>query len=148
MKIRFRVSIFIVAWMFLPVVGMADSFSLKRVVIDKSQQMLFGYEGERLMFETRVSTGRWDRSTPNGFYHAEEKHLVHYSRKYHNAFMPFSVLVTGNVFIHGYKEVPFYPASHGCIRVPLSDGKRNPAKCFFEWVEIGTPIEIRGQWMK
>ena len=37
-------------------------------------------------------------------------------------------------------SVPKYPASHGCIRVPLTEG--NPAKLFYEWVSKGTPIEI------
>ena len=58
--------------------------------------------------------------------------------------MPYSVQVNGNVFVHGFSSVPRFPASHGCIRVPLDNG--NPAKQFFEWVEPGTPIEITGHW--
>jgi lipoprotein-anchoring transpeptidase ErfK/SrfK len=36
--------------------------------------------------------------------------------------------------------VPRYPASHGCIRVPLNEG--NPAKFFFEWANLGIPVEV------
>jgi lipoprotein-anchoring transpeptidase ErfK/SrfK len=118
--------------------------SVKRVEIDKTSQMLRAYEGDRLVFQTRVSTGRWDKSTPNGLYAAGDKSPMHYSRLYHHAPMPFSVYITGNVFIHGFTYVPAWPASHGCIRVPLDGG--NPAKQFFEWVEPGTPVEIIGQW--
>ncbi len=116
----------------------------KRVVIDKTTQTLRAYEGERLVLQSRVSTGKWDRSTPRGQFTAGEKYRMHYSRLYHNAPMPFSVEVTGNVFIHGYTEVPARPASHGCIRLPLDHG--NPARQFYEWVEPGTPIEIIGSW--
>jgi lipoprotein-anchoring transpeptidase ErfK/SrfK len=106
--------------------------------------VLRAYEGDKLVFQSRISTGKWDRSTPNGNYQAGEKFRMHYSRLYHNAPMPFSVEVSGNVFIHGFSYVPRRPASHGCIRLPLSDG--NPAKRFYEWVEPGTPIEISGRW--
>ena len=116
----------------------------KRVVIDKTQQVLRAYEGDQIVLESRVSTGRWDRSTPNGTFEAGEKHRMHYSKLYHNAPMPFSVHVTGQVFIHGYTEVPPRPASHGCIRLPLTGD--NPAKRFFEWIDPGTMIEIIGHW--
>ena len=38
----------------------------KRVVIDKARQVLLAYEGERLVFQSRVSTGRAGRRTPSG----------------------------------------------------------------------------------
>lgn len=116
----------------------------KRVEIDKTQQVLRAYEGERLVLESRVSTGKWDGSTPNGQYRAGPKHRMHYSKRYDNAPMPYSVEVVGNVFIHGFTSVPKRPASHGCIRLPLTGD--NPAKRFFEWIEPGTPIEIKGKW--
>lgn len=58
--------------------------------------------------------------------------------------MPYSVQVNGNIFIHGFSDVPRWPASHGCIRIPLTEG--NPARKFFYWVSIGTPIKIVGEW--
>jgi lipoprotein-anchoring transpeptidase ErfK/SrfK len=118
----------------------------KRVEIDKTTQTLRAYEGDKLILETRVSTGKWDRATPNGQFSAGDKFRMHHSRLFDNAPMPYSVEVTGNVFIHGFGSVPRWPASHGCVRVPLDGG--NPAKRFFEWVEPGTPIEIKGHWEK
>lgn len=113
----------------------------KRVEVDLNLQRLFAYEGERLVFETNVSTGRPGHRTPAGSFTAgPAKHARHYSRLYDNSPMPWAVQVNRNVFIHGYKDVPSYPASHGCIRVPLTGG--NPARWFFEWVERGTPIDI------
>ena len=75
---------------------------------------------------------------------AGDKFRMHYSKLYHHAPMPYSVQVTGNIFIHGFSYVPRWPASHGCIRVPLTGD--NPARRFYEWVEFGTPIEISGRW--
>ena len=116
----------------------------KRVVIDKTTQMLRAYEGERVVIESRVSTGKMGRRTPSGNFTAGDKERMHHSRLYHHAPMPWSVDVNGNIFIHGFTSVPDRPASHGCIRIPLAGD--NPAKRFFDWVEPGTPIEITGEW--
>jgi len=115
-----------------------------RVEIDKTTQTLKAYEGNELVLASRVSTGKAGKRTPSGDYFAGAKYLMHYSALYHHAPMPFSVQISGNYFIHGYSSVPAYPASHGCIRLPLNEG--NPAQRFFEWVQPGTPIHIRGEW--
>jgi lipoprotein-anchoring transpeptidase ErfK/SrfK len=121
----------------------APALPAKRVEVDKTQQIMRAYEGDRVILETRVSTGR-EGAPPRGRYYAGEKSRMHYSRLFHDAPMPFSVQLSGNFFIHGFSSVPDYPASHGCVRVPL-DGD-NPAKQFFEWVEPGVPIDVVGQW--
>ena len=38
---------------------------------------------------------------------------------------------------HGYYTVPVYPASHGCLRVPIPD-----ARSLFNWIRIGTPVDV------
>jgi len=38
--------------------------------------------------------------------------------------------------IHGYVEVPVYPASHGCLRIPPPD-----AISVYNWVHVGTPVD-------
>jgi lipoprotein-anchoring transpeptidase ErfK/SrfK len=54
------------------------------------------------------------------------------------------VQIRGHVFIHGFRSVPDFPASHGCIRLPLDRG--NPARFFYEWIDRGTPVKvIRGE---
>ena len=115
----------------------------KRVRIDKTVQTLTAFEGERQVLQSQVSTGKPGHGTPTGNFKAGSKSLMHYSKLYDNAPMPYSVQVSGNYFIHGYTSVPNYPASHGCIRMPLSGD--NPAKRFYEWVESGTPISIVGE---
>lgn len=39
--------------------------------------------------------------------------------------------------IHGYKSVPTYNASHGCLRVPVPD-----ALSIFRWVQYGTKVAV------
>lgn len=113
----------------------------KRVEINLTTQSLTAYQGERVLLETPISSGRRGYSTPTGSFTAgPAKYRMHYSTLYDNSPMPWSIQVTGHIFIHGYHSVPPRPASHGCIRVPLKDG--NPAKWLFEWIEIGTPIRI------
>jgi hypothetical protein len=41
----------------------------------------------------------------------------------------------GGYAIHGYASVPNYPASHGCLRVPIPN-----AMSIFDWIDIGDPI--------
>lgn len=117
----------------------------KKVVVDKATQTLTAYQGEAIVLQTHISTGRPGHNTPNGKFTAGPvKDRIHYSHLYDEAPMPYSVQVDGNVFIHGYSSVPRYPASHGCVRMPL--GRANPARQFYEWVDIGTPVTIQGEW--
>ena len=117
----------------------------KRVVINKKEQKLRGYQGERLVVETRVSTGRRGYTTPSGTWNAgPEKARLRYSRKYDNAPMPWAIQITGGYFMHGYTSVPKRPASHGCVRLPLWGV--NYAKWLWHWVDLGTPITIADDW--
>jgi lipoprotein-anchoring transpeptidase ErfK/SrfK len=118
-----------------------DPFTHKRVEIDKTEQVLRAYEGDQLVFQSHVSTGKQGKRTPNGNFQALTKQRMHRSRLYHNAPMPFSVQISGNYFIHGFSSVPNHPASHGCIRLPIEDSKR-----LFDWIAPGTPISITGKW--
>ena len=39
--------------------------------------------------------------------------------------------------IHGYAEVPPYPASHGCLRIPIPD-----AAAVFAWSRVGEIVDV------
>ena len=43
----------------------------------------------------------------------------------------------GGYAIHGYADVPNYPASHGCLRVPIPNARQ-----IYDWVDIGDPIFV------
>ena len=123
----------------------AIQFANKRVEVDLANQRLRAYQGARLVLESHISTGREGKKTPPGEFKAGPvKSPMHRSRLYHNAPMPWSVQVHENIFIHGFQKVPRHPSSHGCIRLPLTGA--NPAKWFYDWIDIGTPVSIRGHW--
>jgi peptidoglycan hydrolase-like protein with peptidoglycan-binding domain len=51
-------------------------------------------------------------------------------------------MVDANYFIagyaiHGYAEVPTYPASHGCLRIPVPD-----AAAVYAWAQYGDPVDV------
>jgi hypothetical protein len=113
----------------------------QRVVISLAKQQLQAWQGSRLILQTNVSSGRNNR-TPAGEFHAGPyRAQMHRSSRYHNAPMPWSVQINGHIFVHGFSSVPAYPASHGCIRMPLDKG--NPARFFYEWVLTGTPVSVK-----
>jgi peptidoglycan hydrolase-like protein with peptidoglycan-binding domain len=51
--------------------------------------------------------------------------------------MVHSAYFVGGYATHGYPSVPVYPASHGCLRVPIAD-----ALSLFRWIRIGTPVDV------
>jgi len=120
-------------------------FANKRVEVDLANQRLRAYQGSRLVLDSAISTGREGKKTPPGEFKAGPvKSRMHRSRLYHNAPMPWSVQVHENIFIHGFRKVPRRPSSHGCIRLPLTGA--NPAKWFYNWIDLGTPVSIKGHW--
>jgi lipoprotein-anchoring transpeptidase ErfK/SrfK len=49
--------------------------------------------------------------------------------------MVYSSYFIGGYAIHGYASVPNYPASHGCLRVPIPN-----AVSIYNWIDLGDPI--------
>lgn len=66
-----------------------------------------------------VSSGRPGYETPTGTFVILQKRVEHYSNLYNNAPMPYMQRLTwGGVALHA-GQLPGYPASHGCVRLPL-----------------------------
>jgi hypothetical protein len=51
--------------------------------------------------------------------------------------MYYSAFFVGGYAIHGYDPAPDYPASHGCMRVPISD-----AISIYHWINIGDRVDV------
>ena len=66
-----------------------------------------------------VSTARRGYHTPRGTYQPVSLQKMHYSKKYHNSPMPYSVFFKGGYAVHGtpYVKQLGKAASHGCIRL-------------------------------
>lgn len=92
--------------------------------LSEQRARLFDAEGNEL-FSTRVSTGRKGYSTPTGEFVITDKNRDWTSTIYH-ASMPYFQRLSCRDFGLHQGNVPGYPASHGCIRVP----EGNAAKLF------------------
>jgi L,D-transpeptidase catalytic domain len=113
----------------------------QRVEVSLKEQVLRGWQGGTLVINTHISSGKGGCTPAGEFKAGPHRELLHHSRLYNNAPMPWSVQINGHIFVHGSRSVPNYPASHGCIRMPLSG--RNAARYFYEWVISCTPVSIR-----
>jgi hypothetical protein len=81
------------------------------IEVDKTKQVLYVVRGGKVTLIVPVSTGRTG-NTPIGLFHV-------YSKVPGGAVMYYSNFFTGAFAVHGYVDVPPYPASHGCVRVPM-----------------------------
>lgn len=89
------------------------------------------------IFSAPVSTGRPGFATPAGRYVITDKHLTHTSTIYKTAQMPFFMRLNCRDFGMHEGQLPGYPASHGCIRLPGS-----AARQLYKDVPIGTLVSI------
>jgi hypothetical protein len=86
---------------------------------------------------TTVSTGRRGYRTPTGIFTVLQRRAVHYSSRYNNAPMPHMQRLTWyGIALHG-GDLPGYPASHGCIRLP-----RDFARLLFGVTRLGMTVVI------
>lgn len=88
------------------------------VVNKRSQTMNVIVDGEH-QYSWKVSTARKGYYTPSGTYYPYSLQPMHYSKKYDNAPMPYSIFFNGGYAIHGTGAVSSLgrPASHGCVRL-------------------------------
>jgi hypothetical protein len=88
------------------------------VLVSIPQQTMHVYRNGILIGRSTVSTGAQGHSTPSGVFTILEKSREHYSKTYNNAPMPnMQRLTWSGVAMHS-GNLPGYPASHGCIRLP------------------------------
>lgn len=106
----------------------------KFILIDVGEQCLGLYEYGKLIHLFPISSGRY--GTPARRFLILSKEKDHYSSKYGNAWMPYSLRLFGNYFLHG-GILPSYAASHGCVRLIFEN-----AVFVYDWTPVGTPGEI------
>ena len=111
--------------------------SVNHIIVSLADQRLYAYHDQQLVAWSNVSSGRPGHETPTGAFTVSEKDVDHHSSLYDNAPMPFFMRLTdGGVGLHA-GQLPGYPASHGCVRLPLA-----MAGELYQRVESGTPVEI------
>lgn len=122
----------------------------KEIVIDISEQHLYAYQNNQLVFSFVASTGIGD-STRIGTFKVLDKIPRAYSRTF-NIWMPYwmGIYYSGTLEngIHGlpllmngvelWGNLLGRPATYGCI-----ESKTSEIKQLYDWAEIGTPVIIR-----
>jgi hypothetical protein len=104
----------------------------KHVEGDLGNQLLALIYGSRVYRVYPISSGKPSTPTVLGRYR------VYYRVPgYLPDGMYYSSFFTGGYAIHGYNPAPDYPASHGCMRLPISD-----AVSVFDWVVMGDRVDV------
>lgn len=101
------------------------------IEVDKTRQVLFEVRRGKVVRVIHVSTGATG-NTPVGRFHTYLK-----TPGLLPSGMYYSMFFTGAFAIHGYHSVPAWPASHGCVRIPMWLAPR----LFYRW-PLGTTVYI------
>lgn len=132
------------------VASAAAALTNKRIIIDRSDQMMYAYEGEELFMKENVSTGIKVTPTPRGTFTVYKKTPSRYmqgplpgiSEKYYdlpgvpwNLYFTYEGAVIHGAFWHNSFGKPY---SNGCVNLPLSS-----ARILYEWAPVGTKVTVR-----
>jgi L,D-transpeptidase catalytic domain/Bacterial SH3 domain len=134
----------------LPPQGAAQSSSTKRILIDRSEQKLYAYDGTKLFMEEKISTGLEISPTPRGIFHIYKKTPTRYmqgpiigiSEKYYDLpGVPWNLYFTEQgAIIHGaYWHNNFGKQwSSGCVNM-----LPEKAKELYMWADLGTEVTVK-----
>lgn len=129
----------------------APSGGGKIVIVDLSEQHLYAYQGDQLVYSFVASSGaaptytragefRIQSKIPNAYGSAWNIWMPHWMGIYwagstENGIHALPVTANGTVLWAGYLGAP---VSYGCIVLGTYE-----AKLLYDWVDIGTPVSIR-----
>jgi lipoprotein-anchoring transpeptidase ErfK/SrfK len=93
------------------------------MVVSIAEQKAYVFRAGKLIGVTTVSTGKKGHRTPTGSFTILQKNRRHFSNLYNNAPMPNMQRLTWDGIALHAGALPGYPASHGCVRLPLEFSK-------------------------
>ncbi len=102
------------------------------VEVDISRQVMVMADHRRARYTFHASTGAPATPTITGHYQVYRK-----TPGYNSEGMYYSSYWHTGYAIHGYKSVPTYNASHGCVRIPIPD-----ARFVYDRLPIGTDVYV------
>jgi lipoprotein-anchoring transpeptidase ErfK/SrfK len=95
------------------------------------------YDSNGFFAESPVSTGMAGHSTPMGVFSIIQKHKFHHSNIYSGAPMPYMQRITWSGVAMHAGVLPGYPASHGCIRMPMAFAMK-----MWNWTKMGARVIV------
>jgi lipoprotein-anchoring transpeptidase ErfK/SrfK len=108
----------------------------RRLEIYRDPGVLLMVEDGEVVRAIHTSTGSFGR-TPTGDFHVYVKSIYSWSVPFH-VWMPYAAYFHGGIATHQSSDVPSYPASHGCVRLPEGEADR-----VYRFVDVGTPVSVR-----
>lgn len=107
------------------------------IIVSIPDQRVFVYRNGIRIAVSTCSTGKPGHATPTGVFTILQKDKDHHSDEYNDAPMPnMNRLTWSGVALHA-GELPGYPASHGCVRLPLEF-----SALLFTVTQVGTVVII------
>ena len=94
------------------------------IYVDLGRQRASVYRNGVRIGVSTISSGKDGFDTPTGVFTILEKDKDHHSRTYDNAPMPYQLRLTWKGVAMHAGNLPGFPASHGCVRLPLEFAKR------------------------
>ena len=106
-------------------------------IVSIKDQRVSVYDAQGGAIRSPVSSGAGGYETPVGTYSILQKNREHYSNVYDDAAMPFMQRITWSGIALHEGQLPGYPASHGCVRLPSSYAER-----IFPLTKIGMRVIV------
>ena len=107
------------------------------IAVSIEQQKVRVYDSNGLFAESPISTGMKGHSTPMGVFSIIQKNKMHRSNIYSGAPMPYMQRITWSGIALHAGVLPGYPASHGCIRMPMPFAVK-----MWNWTRMGARVVI------
>src|SRR4051812_30133999 len=107
------------------------------IAVSIDQQKVRIYDANGLFAESPVSTGMKGHTTPMGVFSVIQKNKMHRSNIYSGAPMPYMQRITWSGVAMHAGVLPGYPASHGCIRMPMAFAVK-----MWNWTRMGARVII------
>lgn len=110
------------------------------MVISLDEQLAYVYRNGLRIGVSTVSSGKKGKETPTGVFTILQKQKDHRSSLYDDAPMPFMQRLTWDgVALHA-GNLPGYPASHGCVRLPYEFARR-----LFDLTSYGMTVVVAAE---
>jgi len=108
----------------------------RRIEVFRDKGVILLVNGGKTVRAIHVSTGAGANATPTGRYTVFRKELRSWSVPF-KVYLPYASYFNQGIAFHEWSEVPAFPASHGCVRIPAPE-----SKIVYEFATNGTAVVV------
>jgi lipoprotein-anchoring transpeptidase ErfK/SrfK len=118
----------------------------KLITVDTGKQMIYAWEGGKIIHQNKVSTGMYYTPTVKGTFKIYKKLPLQDMKGHYPPYEPYNIKNVPNVMyfyqayaIHGaYWHTMFGTKyTHGCVNVPVAD-----SQWLYDWADMGTQVVV------